>query len=140
MPTKPRAQLDASVIIRFLTSDDLKKQARCAKLFEQLQQKKINLYLADTTIADCIYVLTSPRLYQHSHTEAASLLLPIVKLPSIKCNHKQIILEALNIFSLNNIDFGDAVIIASTKLSKTNHVYSYDQDFDKFPEISRQEP
>jgi len=52
--TKPF--IDTDVIIRFLTGDDLQKQAAATTLFEQIEQGILTVVAPDTVIADAVYV------------------------------------------------------------------------------------
>jgi len=50
------------------------------------------------------------------------------------------VLSALAIYTKLNIDWTDAFIAAQMKERDQREIYSYDRDFDKFPEVARIEP
>ncbi len=136
----PHPFIDTDVIIRFLTGDDLNKQAAATALFEQVEQGQITLEAPDTVIADAVYVLASPRLYRLARSEVQELLSALVHLPHFQVQNRSAVLRALEIFGKTRLDFGDTLIIASMEQQNSRILYSYDTDFDRFPDITRQEP
>lgn len=133
--------VDTDVLIRLLTGDDLTKQAQAATLFEQVEQRQLVLAAPDTVIADAVYVLSSPRLYHLPRNEVAALLLPLVQLPDFRVKNRRAVLSALAIYAVTpQLDFGDALIVASMRESDASILYSYDAQFDHIPGISRQQP
>lgn len=132
--------IDTDVIIRFLTGDDLKKQAASAALFEQIEQGIAVAAAPDTVIADAVYVLSSPRLYHLARRDVQELLSVLVHLPSFQVQNRLAVLRALELYGSTKLDFGDALIIASMEQQHSHILYSYDADFDRFDGITRQEP
>jgi predicted nucleic acid-binding protein len=134
--------IDTDVIIRFLTGDDPVKQERAVRLFEQVEQGNVTLAAPDTVIADAVYVLSSPRLYNLPRQEVAALLVPLVRLSGFRVQNRRAVLAALNLYGYgaNKLDFGDALIAAAMAQSGSQTLYSFDTDFDKVPGINRQEP
>lgn len=138
----PHPFIDTDVIIRFLTGDDLSKQERAARLFEQVEQGAQVVAAPDTVVADAVFVLSSRRLYNIPRHEVAALLIPLVRLPGFRVNNRRSVLAALNLYGYGpvKIDFGDALIVTSMQQSGSDTVYSFDTDFEKIPGINRQEP
>jgi predicted nucleic acid-binding protein len=134
--------VDTDVIIRLLSGDDLIKQAKAFALFEQVAQGVITLAAPDTVIADAVFVLSSPRLYNLPRHEVAALLTPLVQLPHFRVKNGHTILAALALYGYGpvKLDFGDAMLVASMQQSNSQTLYSFDTDFDKIPGIRRQEP
>jgi predicted nucleic acid-binding protein len=134
--------IDTDVIIRFLTGDDPAKQDTAAKLFEQIGTSTLKVTAPVTVIADAVYVLSSPRLYNLPPHEVASLLIPLVRLPSFRVKERRIVLAALSLYgsATPQLDFGDAIIVASMQQGGSETLYSFDKDFDHISGITRQEP
>ena len=132
--------IDTDVIIRLLTNDDPGKQKRAAKLFEQVETRKLTFFAPDTVIADAVYVLSSKQLYKKSREEVWELLVPLVRLPKFKVKNRRIVLLALAFYATTKLDFGDAMIVAAMEQVDSKVVYSYDTDFDKITRISRRTP
>lgn len=133
--------VDTDVIIRLLTGDDLVKQAQAATLFEQVEQGKLTLAAPDTVIADAVFVLASPRLYQVPRADVAALLMSLVQMPGFHVQNRRAVLVALSLYATTpQLDFGDALIIATMQETGAQTLYSYDTDFDRVPGITRQSP
>ena len=132
--------LDTDVLIRFLTGDDLQKQAEAAALLEHIEAGDLKVAAPETVIADAVYVLASPRLYNLSRTRVRDLLMPLVRLPGFRVRNRRAVLAALDLFASQNVDFGDAMIVASMRQAGSRILYSYDTDFDRVPDITRRTP
>ena len=131
---------DTNIIIRFLTGDDLKKQAAAAALFERIEQKEVTLYAPDSVICDAVFVLSSPKNYNKSREEIRELLFPLVSLENLKIANRRTLLRALDIYATHPIDFSDAFLKATMEAAQAQIIYSYDTDFDRVADITRQEP
>lgn len=132
--------IDTDVIIRFLTGDDLKKQAAATALFEQIEQGLLTVIAPDTVIADAVFVLSSPRLYNIARNEVQELLAPLVHLSHFRVQNRYNVLRALDLFASTKLDFGDTLIIATMEQQNSHILYSYDNDFDHIQGITRREP
>jgi predicted nucleic acid-binding protein len=132
--------VDTDVIIRLLTGDDPDKQARAAALFQQVEDGTLTVAAPSTVIADAVYVLASPRLYHLPRTQVAALLTALVRLRNFRVQNRRAVLRALGAYAGTNLDFGDALIIASMQQSGADVLYSFDADFDRVSGIVRREP
>ncbi len=132
--------LDANIIIRLLTGDDLEKQARARELFKRIEAGELAAAAPATVIFECIFTLTSPRLYHLSKQEAIALLLPILRLPGFKIENRQTVLRATDLYASTSLTFGDAYIAASMEQADSSTLYSYDKGFDRLKGIIRKEP
>ena len=133
--------VDTDVIIRLLTGDDPVKQAQAVILFELVEQGKLTLAAPDTVIADAVFVLASPRLYHVLRADVAALLTPLVQLPGFHVQNRRAVLTALSLYATTpNLDFGDALIIATMQEAGAQILYSYDTHFDRVVGITRQPP
>jgi predicted nucleic-acid-binding protein len=132
--------IDTDVIIRFLTGDDLMKQAATANLFEQVEKGALTITAPDTVIADAVYVLSSPRLYHITRSEIHEQLTTLIRLPNFLVQNRLSVIRALELYASTRLDFGDTLIIASMEQQNSSTLYSYDQGFDKIHNIKRQEP
>lgn len=134
------AFVDTDILIRLLTGDDLQKQAEAAALFERVEAGELRLTAPDTVIADAVFVLASPRLYHLPRAEIRELLTPLLRLRGFRVRNRRSVLRALDLYGSSNLDFGDAMIIASMQETGSEVLYSYDSDFDRVPGIQRVEP
>ena len=131
--------VDADVIVRLLTGDDPRKQERSTALFERVERGDLRLRTPVTTIADVIYVLSSPRLYAVPREQVAGMLRALLRMPGFLVDNRAAVLGALDLFADTHLDFGDALIAAGMALAGESVVYSYDRDFDRLPLLTREE-
>ena len=129
--------IDTDVIIRLLTQDDLKKQEEAAKLFEAVKAGRVKLAAPDAVIADAVYVLSSPRLYNLPRSDVHELLSPLVRLPGFKVKNRAAVLQALELYASTKVDFSDALVVAAMKEAGSKTLYSYDTHFDQLQGITR---
>ncbi len=134
------AFVDADVIVRLIAGDDRKKQERVVALFERVENGELVLWSTDVTIADCVFVLSSRKLYDMSRNQITERLTTLLRLANFKVNNKEALIEALANYSSMSIDFSDLFLAATTKLSKLSLIFSYDRHFDKVSGITRKEP
>lgn len=132
--------IDTDVIIRLLTEDDLAKQEEAAALFEDVRAGMLKVAAPDTVIADAVYVLSSPRLYNLPRTQVSEVLTALVRLPGFKVENRSAVLRALELYGTTRVDFGDALIIAPMEREGSQILYSYDAYFDRFPNVVRRSP
>jgi predicted nucleic acid-binding protein len=132
--------LDTNILIRFLTGDEPEQARAAAALLERIEKKELTVYAPDTVIADAVFVLSSPRLYRKTREEIRVLLFPLLSLEAFKVDHRKELLRALEIYATFPIDFSDAFLKATMEAAGATILYSYDTDFDRFPDITRKEP
>lgn len=132
--------IDTNILIRLLTGDNPEMQQKAKRLFERIERKELQVTAPLTVIADAVYVLSSPKFYHLPRTEIVALLTPLLRLSNFRIRPRSVILKALEVYADYNFDFTDAVIYAALLHSQSKVVYSFDQDFDHLPGITRQEP
>jgi predicted nucleic acid-binding protein len=98
---------------------------------ERAKLDDVNLTTSEAVIAEVVFVLTSKRLYNLSHQDVRIRLYPLLSLPGLKLSYKEQLLRALDLYSSNNIDFEDALSIATMEHQAITEIYSYDEDFDR---------
>lgn len=132
--------IDTDVLVRFLTGDDPVKQADARALLQRVAAGELVVAAPDTVIADAVYVLSSRRLYGLPRAQVRALLVPLVQLRGFRVNNRRRVLRALDLFGTTNLDFGDALIVASMEDDGVRTLYSYDADFDRIPTVERVVP
>jgi predicted nucleic acid-binding protein len=132
--------VDTDVIIRLLTGDDPDKEAEAAALFQAVEAGQVSLLAPDTVIADAVYVLSSPRLYNLPRLQIQALLMPLLRLPGFKVRNRRSIIRALDLYATTRLDFWDALIVASMEQGGSRVLYSYDTHFDHIPGVERRSP
>lgn len=133
--------LDANVVLRYLTRDDLVKGAACFALFQRVKAGDEEVVTSEVILHEILYVLSSKAHYGLSHDEAAARLRPILMLRGMKLPRKRLYLRALDLYGSSAfLDFGDAVCVAHMESQGIEEILSYDTDFDRIPGIKRVEP
>jgi predicted nucleic acid-binding protein len=132
--------VDTDVIIRLLTGDDPGKEAEAVALFQAVEAGQVSLLAPDTVIADAVYVLSSPRLYNLPRLQIQALLMPLLRLPGFNVRNRRSLIRALELYATTRLDFGDALIVASMEQGGSRVLYSYDTHFDHIPSVDRRSP
>lgn len=132
--------IDTDPIVRLLTGDDPAKQEAVYQLFKQVRDGELVLAAPMSVIADAVYVLSSPRTYRLSRQQIAGALVPLVELPGFHVDQEQIILRAFDFYLETNMDFSDAIIVATMERAGERILFTYDRHFDGVPGIQRVEP
>ncbi len=96
--------------IRYLTNDDPQKADRVERLLEQAARGKIKLMTAEMVLAEIVWVLES--YYHLEKARIAEMLKAILSTPGLEVLNAKIVESALPYYSLQNIDFVDAYIVA----------------------------
>lgn len=132
--------IDTNILIRFLTEDVPDQAKASSQLLVRVEKKELVLSAPDNVIADTVFVLSSPRQYRKSRAEIRALLFPLLSLEGFKIDHRKELLRALEIYAAYPIDFSDAFLKATMEAEGATVLYSYDTEFDRFPDITRKEP
>ncbi|BBO81232.1 hypothetical protein DSCO28_17980 [Desulfosarcina ovata subsp. sediminis] len=131
--------IDTNLFIRYLTNDDPGKADRVERLLKQAANGEIELVTAEMVLAEVVWVLES--YYQLEKRRITELLKAILSTPGLKVLNGKIVENALNYYSLKNIDFVDAYIVALMEKRKIAGIYSFDKKhLDRITNIKRMEP
>lgn len=125
------ALLDANVIVRFLIGDGGELYDHSRRIFEEIENNTRKVRLLDSVLAEVVYVLLE--VYQVSRKDIIRSLIPIVEMRSIRMENKTVVINALEIFYQENIDFVDTLLCAYNKV-KGLEVISFDKQVNNFIE------
>jgi uncharacterized protein len=132
--------VDANVFLRFLTRDDPVKAERVKDLLERADRGEVALLTSESVVAELVFVLSSPRLYNLGRDRIRALLTPILSLKGLKLPKRTMYLRALDLYVETPMDFVDALVVAQMEAGQVTEVYSYDGHFDLVSGIRRLEP
>jgi uncharacterized protein len=132
--------IDTNMFLRYLTRDDPVKAERVRDLLERAQRGEATLLATETTIAECVFLLSSPRVYHLPREQVRNLLLPIIALKGLKLPHRAVFERALDLYAETAMDFADALTIAHIERQRVKEIYSYDEHFDLVQGVKRLEP
>jgi len=140
VPNEGENFIDANIFIRYLSGDDLDKFQRTKVLFQKAKNGKILLSTTSLVIAEVYYVLGSKKLYNFPKNQIADLLLPFIFLSNLKIEDKSLVIKAISMATVYDVDFEDAYSLAYMNANAIESIYSYDKDFDKAIGVERLEP
>lgn len=130
--------IDTNIFIRFLTNDIPEKADACEQLFREAVEKNEKLFTTEMVIAEIVWVLES--YYELPKKEVRKMVEKILITPFLFCVQKDLILNALTLYSEKDIDYIDAYNVLVLKEQGIREAYSYDRHYDKIEWISRLEP
>lgn len=129
--------IDSNVILRFVLNDEPKLSPKAAKIFQKIEKENITVFLSQIILAEIVYVLL--KVYKLKRLDIKEKLLGIIAPDTISIEDKTILPFAFDVFVSKNVDFEDAFLVALMEKRKIKEIYSFDEDFDKFPQIERLE-
>jgi len=130
--------IDTNIFIRYLTDDDPVKADACEKIFTRMIAKEEVCFTTDMVIAEIVWILES--FYELSKQEIQDMVEKILNTPNLSCSNKDLILNALVLYSEKNIDYIDAYNAFIMKDNGTKELYTYDRHFDRVDWLARVEP
>lgn len=130
--------LDTNIILRYLAWDEPKKARKCETLFKRATESKEVLYTTTLVIAEVIWTLE--KAYKLPKSEIVTHIQRILNTPNIELDEKDILLAAVGLYELKEIDFIDAYNAISMETKDIDSLYSYDTYFDLIPHLKRLEP
>lgn len=132
------ALLDTNLIIRYLTGEP-KAQAEATKsLLERANAGNLTLRLSSLVVAEVVFVLTG-KTYQFPRGDVKEALLPLLQWPQLDVQDREVLLNALDLFTHSKIDFVDACLAAEARLQQVA-IASFDKDYDSISGITRIDP
>ncbi|MDL1959757.1 MAG: PIN domain-containing protein [Deltaproteobacteria bacterium] len=130
--------VDTNIFIRYLTNDFPRKADACEKLFRNAIIRKEVLFTTELVIAEIIWVLES--YYELPKEDVQDKVGKILNTPNLTCPHKDLIIEALALYSEKNIDYIDAYNALILKEKSIGKAFSYDKHYDRIDWLARLEP
>ena len=130
--------IDTNIFLRYLTKDDPSKYDKCREIFKKAIEDKIELATSGIVIAELIWTLLS--YYKVPKADVVEKISIIISTKNLYIPDKDIIADALLLYSRKNIDYIDAYNAVFMKYNDLREIYSYDEDFDLIGDIVRVEP
>jgi predicted nucleic acid-binding protein len=133
-----KAFIDTNIFLRYLIKDDTSKYDKCREIFKKAVEGKVELATSGIVIAELIWTLLS--YYKVQKADVIEKISIIVSTDNLYIPDKDIITDALFLYSRKNIDYIDAYNAVFMKRHGFDEIYSYDKDFDVVENIKRTEP
>ncbi|HIC91380.1 MAG TPA: PIN domain-containing protein [Syntrophaceae bacterium] len=130
--------IDTNIFLRYLIKDDSSKYHKCREVFKRAIEGKIYLATSGMVIAELIWTLLS--YYKVSKADVIEKISIIISTENLYIHDKDIIADALVLYSRKNIDYIDAYNAVFMKYHGVNEIYSHDKDFDAIEGVKRLEP
>jgi len=128
-----QAYVDANVILRALTKDDPAASARAQDLFSSADAGQVQLLLAETTLAEVVWVLH--RSYGHSRADIWAFLSELLAADGMQGTEPAVFQRALELFKSTRLNFADSLLGARAGLRGPQELYSFDRDFARVPGV-----
>ena|SRR3989304_775479 len=130
--------IDANIFLRFFLKENELVSRDLEKIFNRIISGNIICISNTIIIAEVIWVLD--RFYKWNKEKICDNVELILNTPNIRFRERPMIIEAINLYREENINFIDAYNYFFMKANGINEIYSFDKDFDKLPDIKRLEP
>jgi predicted nucleic-acid-binding protein len=111
--------VDANIILRYLLQDAIQflDQAR-----DKIENQ--NIFIPNEVIAEVVYVLE--KVYKVERLQISDNLKNLLNYSNIRTNDKNILVEALKVYSEIKIDFVDALLFAYSKIGG-HTIFTFDK-------------
>jgi predicted nucleic acid-binding protein len=130
--------LDTNIFLRYLTKDDEEKAYKVLDLLKKIERGEEKAITSPLVIFELIFTLQ--KYYKLSREEIRDLVLPLINLRGLKLPYKAVFEKALEAFPNINVSFADLFNYFFMLEHEVKEIYSYDEDFDKLPEVKRLVP
>ncbi|MCY3913202.1 MAG: type II toxin-antitoxin system VapC family toxin [Chloroflexi bacterium] len=128
------AFLDTNVLVRHLTGDPPEQAKRATRYLDQAD----NLLLPDLILAEVAYVLES--YYEAPRQRVAEALRSILAFRAIRVVDGPLLLRAVEVYEVHELDFADAYLVASAERTGVGVVASFDRAIDRIGTVRREQP
>lgn len=129
--------LDTNIVLRFILKDHPVYSPKAEAIIKKIDQGEIRVYISWPTILEVVFVLQNS--IKLPKKEIAEKLLPIFHLENVSLEHGKLLDNIFGYYVDKNISLTDAYNAALMEKKKVKKIYSFDSDFDKFPQIKRLE-
>jgi predicted nucleic acid-binding protein len=131
--------IDTNIFLRFLTNDDPAKAARAGRLFRDAVNGRVSLTTSALVIAEIVWTLDS--FYGLPKPQIAEKVEKILNTPNLECDESERILQALDTFVHENVDYIDAYHAFLMKDLGITRIATYDRKhFGRIPWVEIIEP
>lgn len=128
------AFVDTNVLVRHLTGDPPEMATRATAYLRTERE----LFLTDLIVAETVYVLES--FYEAPRAQVAQAMRSLVGFSSIVCVDSALLLQAIEVYETERIDFAEAYLVACAESTGVDKVASFDRSIDRITTIERIEP
>lgn len=117
--------LDTNVLVRYLVQDHPQQSSKASRLIEQIESKKESCFLSDVVLCELVWVLETS--YDRLRKEVGDILNQFLHIEIFRFANKEIIQEAVNLYSNGTADFADYLIGVKAVQEGAETVYTFDK-------------
>ena len=128
MPRSTESLPDTNVVLRYLLRDIPEQYETAEKFFEKVRTGKEKAVILESVLVECVYVLM--KFYKVPKNETAEALTGLLHYKGVTNRDKAALIEALELFSAQNLDIVDCVLLAKAKLANAR-LFSFDKALNK---------
>lgn len=128
--------VDTNVLLRYLMKDHEQQYQYCFQIIELIENGVIRPYISSIVVLEIQYVLRS--VYNVPKHEIRNFLQDLLSLRSLTIQEKSHTQKALQLHWNTNVKLSDCLI--TTQVPKGAILCTYDQDFQKFNDITVSSP
>lgn len=129
--------LDTNVLLRFITGEPADQAEEVAKLMSAADSGQVKLAVLPMVLAEAVFVLTG--FYGHSRRAVADVLSHLISSPGFHCEEQERMLQALDLFGVEKLDFVDCYLAAAS-IGDNRPVVSFDRALAKVDGITARKP
>lgn len=126
--------IDTNILVRLLTAEPPKQAEKVRRLFELVDQGKIEPQIPSLIVAETVYVLQS--FYKFTREKISEYMQAVLGSPGIVVENQALVLRAFEFYRDDKIAFADAYIAALSESSEAE-IISFDADYDKIKTVRR---
>jgi predicted nucleic-acid-binding protein len=128
------AFVDTNILVRHLTADPPEVAARATAFLADATE----LYLADSIVAETIYVLES--FYEAPRDQIATVMRSLLSMRPVVTVDPAMLLRAIEVYEVDRLDFAEAYLVACAESTGVGRVASFDQSIGRVNTVERLEP
>ena len=130
--------LDTNIFLRHLCADHPDHSPRATAFLARIERGELKAHTADTVIFETVFTLQ--RLYKQPKPAIRDALLPLIDLPGIVLPGKRRFHTVFDLYVRLNLPCADAYHAVLAEHLGATKIVSFDRDFDRVPNLAREEP
>ena len=121
--------VDTNYFLRLLIDDESDQHVKSKKFFERAAIGKIKIFSTTIVFFEIFWVLSS--FYKKKKSFIVKTLTNLLKMNFIGWKERDLLIEAVELFSIKNIELEDCFNLMVVKRKKVKKIASFDNKFQK---------
>ena len=121
--------VDTNYFLRFLLADVNEQHQKAKKLFEDAALGKVKLFTSTIVFFEIYWVLAS--FYKKDKKQLTKILSDLLLMSFVKLAERNLLKQALEIFTKSNLDFEDSFNLVYAKKKKARVFKTFDEKLRK---------